>query len=156
MESPLGGQMNPEKRIKLDCNVSKEEINNTKEKEEEKEENDKQTTQQKDETGEKDNNVENKSLDDSKIGASESIPSTTSTNQKESVLKKRCNECRIKLNPALREIGRCKCGKVFCQLHRLPEQHICEFDHKEEGRREARQKMVNPEKQMGNNMERLQ
>lgn len=33
-------------------------------------------------------------------------------------------------------------GYVFCQLHRLPEQHECEFDHKESGRKEAREKMV--------------
>lgn len=24
----------------------------------------------------------------------------------------------------------CKCSKVFCSIHRLPEQHECSFDHK--------------------------
>lgn len=27
----------------------------------------------------------------------------------------------------------CKCGKRFCLLHRLPEDHNCEFDHKKFG-----------------------
>ncbi|KAK3714398.1 hypothetical protein QZH41_020643 [Actinostola sp. cb2023] len=56
--------------------------------------------------------------------------------------KKRCWKCKAKLELAQRELGICKCGYVFCQLHRLPEQHECIFDHKESGRKEARQKMV--------------
>ena len=28
----------------------------------------------------------------------------------------------------------CKCGKSLCTLHRLPEDHACEFDHKAIGR----------------------
>tara|TARA_B110000305_G_scaffold239932_2_gene309054 strand:+ start:292 stop:504 length:213 start_codon:yes stop_codon:yes gene_type:complete len=25
----------------------------------------------------------------------------------------------------------CKCNKKFCKLHKLPEQHNCEYDYKE-------------------------
>jgi len=25
----------------------------------------------------------------------------------------------------------CKCKKTFCKYHKLPEQHICEYDYKE-------------------------
>ena len=44
---------------------------------------------------------------------------------------------------------------VFCQLHRLPEQHNCIYDHKEKGRQEAREKMVSPKKHMGTSLKRI-
>ena len=45
---------------------------------------------------------------------------------------------------------------VFCQLHRLPEQHNCVFDHKESGRQEARKKMVSPgPKKVGRSFQRI-
>ena len=25
----------------------------------------------------------------------------------------------------------CKCEKIFCKMHRLPEQHLCQYDYKE-------------------------
>lgn len=56
--------------------------------------------------------------------------------------KKRCWSCKIKLELAQRELGGCKCGYVFCAMHRLPEQHSCIYDHKEGGRNEALKSMV--------------
>lgn len=44
---------------------------------------------------------------------------------------------------------------VFCSLHRLPELHNCDFDHKEDGRREAREKMVKPTRHLGTSFQRL-
>lgn len=69
--------------------------------------------------------------------------------------KKRCGVCKSKLELAQRAIGRCKCDNVFCSLHRLPEQHSCQFDHKEDGRREARDKMVKPTRHLGTSFKRL-
>jgi hypothetical protein len=69
--------------------------------------------------------------------------------------KKRCFKCNIKLELAIREIGRCRCDYVFCQLHRLPEQHDCIYDHKEKGRQEAREKMVSPKKHVGTSLKRI-
>ena len=46
-------------------------------------------------------------------------------------------------------------GRVFCSLHRLPELHGCDFDHKEDGRREAREKMVKPVRHLGTSFRRL-
>ena len=40
-------------------------------------------------------------------------------------------------------------------MHRLPEQHGCDFDHKEEGRREAREKIVKPTRHLGTSFQRL-
>lgn len=69
--------------------------------------------------------------------------------------KKRCFVCNCKLELAIREIGRCRCDYVFCQLHRLPEQHNCIFDHKEKGRQDARDKMVSPKKHIGTSLKRI-
>jgi predicted nucleic acid binding AN1-type Zn finger protein len=41
--------------------------------------------------------------------------------------RKRCFECRKKVGLAALE---CKCGFVFCSLHRFPDQHTCDFDFK--------------------------
>jgi hypothetical protein len=56
--------------------------------------------------------------------------------------RKRCWTCKSKLELAQRALGECKCGYVFCFLHRLPEQHHCVYDHKEGGRQEAMKSMV--------------
>lgn len=69
--------------------------------------------------------------------------------------KRKCYKCRCKLDLAASELGRCKCDFIFCELHRLPEQHDCSYDHKGLGRKEARQKMVSPKKQVGTSLKRL-
>lgn len=69
--------------------------------------------------------------------------------------KRRCFSCKARLELAFMEIGRCKCGYTFCELHRLPEQHACTYDHKESGRQEARDKMVSPKKHVGTSLRRL-
>jgi len=46
-------------------------------------------------------------------------------------------------------------GYTFCELHRLPEQHTCTYNHKENGRQEAREKMVSPKKHVGTSLRRL-
>lgn len=63
--------------------------------------------------------------------------------------KKRCFICSCKLELAQRTIGRCRCDRIFCALHRLPELHDCDFNHKEDGRREAREKMIKPTRHLG-------
>ncbi|KAL8611011.1 zinc finger domain-containing protein [Nucella lapillus] len=85
-------------------------------------------------------------LNEVKIFEAESAPSPVPVKQKN---KKRCFKCSCKLELAQREIGRCRCDRVFCSLHRLPELHGCDFDHKEDGRREARDKMVKPTRHLG-------
>jgi hypothetical protein len=45
-----------------------------------------------------------------------------------------CNfpNCERKLKLSDKIIGLCKCGKIFCLLHRLGETHKCEYNHKSE------------------------
>ncbi|XP_052275924.1 AN1-type zinc finger protein 3 homolog isoform X2 [Dreissena polymorpha] len=69
--------------------------------------------------------------------------------------KRRCNVCRCKLELAQRAIGKCRCENVFCSLHRLPELHNCDFDHKEDGRQQAREKMIKPTRHLGTSFKRL-
>lgn len=70
--------------------------------------------------------------------------------------RKRCWTCNAKLELAQRELGNCRCSYTFCQLHRLPEQHNCAFDHKESGRKEARKKMISPgPKKVGRSFQRI-
>ncbi|WAR19309.1 ZFAN3-like protein [Mya arenaria] len=69
--------------------------------------------------------------------------------------KRRCNVCRCKLELAQRAIGKCRCDNVFCSLHRLPELHKCQFDHKEDGRQQAREKMVKPTRHLGTSFKRM-
>ncbi|XP_067420858.1 AN1-type zinc finger protein 3 isoform X1 [Emydura macquarii macquarii] len=56
--------------------------------------------------------------------------------------RRRCFQCQTKLELVQQELGSCRCGYVFCMLHRLPEQHDCTFDHMGRGREEAIMKMV--------------
>uniref|UniRef100_A0A8C1AMG5 Zinc finger, AN1-type domain 3 n=1 Tax=Cyprinus carpio carpio TaxID=630221 RepID=A0A8C1AMG5_CYPCA len=56
--------------------------------------------------------------------------------------RRRCHRCQTKLELVQQELGSCRCGYVFCMLHRLPEQHDCMFDHLGRGREEAVLKMV--------------
>ena len=39
---------------------------------------------------------------------------------------KRCAVCGTKLGYISWD---CRCNKIFCSLHRYPEEHACSFDH---------------------------
>lgn len=45
--------------------------------------------------------------------------------------KKRCAICKKKLT--LLDFS-CRCGKFYCSLHRLPEQHNCDVDYEKIGK----------------------
>lgn len=36
----------------------------------------------------------------------------------------------------------CKCGNRYCSIHRLPEEHKCTFNHKEEGLNNLKIKLI--------------
>lgn len=46
--------------------------------------------------------------------------------------KLKCKECNKKLISGMEH--RCRCSKVFCITHRLPEEHKCTFDYKTLGK----------------------
>ncbi|XP_075906497.1 AN1-type zinc finger protein 3 isoform X1 [Nelusetta ayraudi] len=69
--------------------------------------------------------------------------------------RKRCHRCQTKLELVQQELGSCRCGFVFCMLHRLPEQHDCLFDHLGRGRQEAVLKMVKLDRKVGRSCQRI-
>ncbi|XP_041952556.1 AN1-type zinc finger protein 3 homolog [Alosa pseudoharengus] len=69
--------------------------------------------------------------------------------------RRRCHRCHIKLELVQQELGSCRCGYVFCMLHRLPEQHDCMFDHLGRGREEAVLKMVKLDRKVGRSCQRI-
>uniref|UniRef100_A0A3Q3E702 Zinc finger, AN1-type domain 3 n=1 Tax=Hippocampus comes TaxID=109280 RepID=A0A3Q3E702_HIPCM len=82
-------------------------------------------------------------------GAEESSSSSSSSSRK------RCHRCQTKLELVQQELGSCRCGYVFCMLHRLPEQHDCLFDHLGSGRQEAVLKMVKLDRKVGRSCQRI-
>lgn len=46
--------------------------------------------------------------------------------------KTKCGACDRKVSLIEKAIGTCKCSRVFCSLHRLPEQHECSYNFKDE------------------------
>ncbi|XP_048842420.1 AN1-type zinc finger protein 3-like [Brienomyrus brachyistius] len=69
--------------------------------------------------------------------------------------RRRCHCCQSKLELVQQELGLCRCGNVFCMLHRLPEQHDCRFDHLGRGRQEAVLKMVKLDRKVGRSCQRI-
>lgn len=87
----------------------------------------------------------------SSLSASSSL-SRSSSKQRS---RKRCHRCQTKLELVQQELGSCRCGYVFCMLHRLPEQHECLFDHLGRGRQEAVLKMVKLDRKVGRSCQRI-
>ncbi|XP_019900308.1 AN1-type zinc finger protein 3 isoform X2 [Esox lucius] len=87
-------------------------------------------------------------------GSGESSSSSTSSSSKQRS-RRRCHQCQMKLELVQQELGSCRCGYVFCMLHRLPEQHDCLFDHLGRGREEAVLKMVKLERKVGRSCQRI-
>ncbi|XP_041704273.1 AN1-type zinc finger protein 3 isoform X2 [Coregonus clupeaformis] len=85
-------------------------------------------------------------------GSKESSSSHGASKQKS---RRRCHRCQTKLELVQQELGSCRCGYVFCMLHRLPEQHDCLFDHLGRGREEAVLKMVKLDRKVGRSCQRI-
>ncbi|XP_077419997.1 AN1-type zinc finger protein 3-like isoform X2 [Vanacampus margaritifer] len=91
----------------------------------------------------------------SSCSASSSSPSASSRGGPKQRSRKRCHRCQTKLELVQQELGSCRCGYVFCMLHRLPEQHDCLFDHLGSGRQEAVLKMVKLDRKVGRSCQRI-
>ncbi|KAI9297627.1 hypothetical protein K502DRAFT_287725 [Neoconidiobolus thromboides FSU 785] len=46
------------------------------------------------------------------------------------IVKNKCYLCRSKLSPLKQVTNKCKCNYIFCDNHRLPENHDCSVDFK--------------------------
>lgn len=59
----------------------------------------------------------------------ESTPKSSTTPKKQK--KKKCPVCKKKLGLTGFE---CRCGKIFCALHRYSDKHECSFDYEKQGK----------------------
>ncbi|XP_026189585.1 AN1-type zinc finger protein 3-like isoform X2 [Mastacembelus armatus] len=94
----------------------------------------------------------------SSSSSSSSLSATSSSSSRSGCKqrsRKRCHRCQTKLELVQQELGSCRCGYVFCMLHRLPEQHECLFDHLGRGRQEAVLKMVKLDRKVGRSCQRI-
>ncbi|XP_039275467.1 AN1-type zinc finger protein 4 [Nilaparvata lugens] len=57
----------------------------------------------------------------------------TRVKKKKKEAKARCTVCRKRLT--IISTYTCRCGNIFCSIHRYSEAHDCDYDYKEEGRR---------------------
>ncbi|XP_047413693.1 AN1-type zinc finger protein 3 isoform X3 [Sciurus carolinensis] len=85
----------------------------------------------------------------------ESTERSEETSRSKQKSRRRCFQCQTKLELVQQELGSCRCGYVFCMLHRLPEQHDCTFDHMGRGREEAIMKMVKLDRKVGRSCQRI-
>uniref|UniRef100_A0A8C5NY96 AN1-type zinc finger protein 3 n=1 Tax=Jaculus jaculus TaxID=51337 RepID=A0A8C5NY96_JACJA len=85
----------------------------------------------------------------------ESAERSEETSRSKQKSRRRCFQCQTKLELVQQELGSCRCGFVFCMLHRLPEQHDCTFDHMGRGREEAIMKMVKLDRKVGRSCQRI-
>lgn len=46
----------------------------------------------------------------------------------------------------------CKCKKIFCKIHKYPENHNCEYDYKESFKK---QKLIDDMKCVSNKLEKI-
>ncbi|TKS69899.1 Zinc finger protein 3 [Collichthys lucidus] len=97
---------------------------------------------------------EESSSSSSSLSASSPSSSSSRSGSKQRS-RKRCHRCQTKLELVQQELGSCRCGYVFCMLHRLPEQHECLFDHLGRGRQEAVLKMVKLDRKVGRSCQRI-
>ncbi|XP_029937268.1 AN1-type zinc finger protein 3-like isoform X1 [Myripristis murdjan] len=87
--------------------------------------------------------------------SSSSLSSSSTRSGSKQRSRRRCHRCQTKLELVQQELGSCRCGYVFCMLHRLPEQHDCLFDHLGRGRQEAVLKMVKLDRKVGRSCQRI-
>ncbi|ESN93789.1 hypothetical protein HELRODRAFT_180659 [Helobdella robusta] len=64
---------------------------------------------------------------------SEAVGSETSARKSNETKRNKCNICKKKVG--LTGFG-CRCGGLFCGLHRYSDTHACTFDYKEQGQKE--------------------
>ncbi|OMH82152.1 AN1-type zinc finger protein-like protein [Zancudomyces culisetae] len=70
------------------------------------------------------------------VQASKTIPAPA----KATVSKGRCGVCRLKIPLVKQATNKCRCDKVFCDVHKFPDQHQCTFDFLKRDRKELEKK----------------
>lgn len=59
--------------------------------------------------------------------------------------KLKCNICKKKISIIEEIMAKCKCNNYYCTLHRLPENHNCEFDYIANNKSILEKKLIKPD-----------
>ncbi|KAJ2810013.1 hypothetical protein FBU31_008082, partial [Coemansia sp. 'formosensis'] len=62
-------------------------------------------------------------------GLSASVSGASTPTKRTQANKGRCFSCRARVPLVKQTTNKCRCDFVFCDTHRFPDQHDCEFDH---------------------------
>ena len=54
-----------------------------------------------------------------------------------------CSKCEKKLN-LIEAATKCKCGKLFCRLHKFQKEHTCSYDYRAEKQDELKRALLVP------------
>ncbi|KAI7894708.1 uncharacterized protein EV154DRAFT_536481 [Mucor mucedo] len=68
-------------------------------------------------------------VEEVKVEEKEEEPPLTTTTTIVQKNKGRCFSCRVKIPLAKQLTNKCRCEYVFCDTHRYPDKHDCNFDH---------------------------
>ncbi|PVU96915.1 hypothetical protein BB559_002209 [Furculomyces boomerangus] len=83
-------------------------------------------------------------------------PPTTPPKKQQSN-KGRCFVCKGRVPLVKQTINKCRCDKVFCDTHKFPDQHSCEFDFVQRDRKELEKKnpKINEQPRGGRSFNRM-
>ncbi|KAJ2909496.1 hypothetical protein GGI21_001824 [Coemansia aciculifera] len=63
------------------------------------------------------------------VTLSTSVSGASTPTKRTQANKGRCFSCRARVPLVKQTTNKCRCDYVFCDTHRFPDQHDCEFDH---------------------------
>ncbi|ORX68586.1 hypothetical protein DL89DRAFT_207263, partial [Linderina pennispora] len=71
--------------------------------------------------------------------------------------KGRCFKCRSRVPLVKQTTNKCRCEHIFCDTHRFPDQHACEFDFMSRDRKdlEKRNPKINDHPKGGRSFTRI-
>lgn len=50
--------------------------------------------------------------------------------------------CNKKITMIMKTTNQCQCQKTFCNIHRLPDDHLCDFNHKQLAREKLNRDLI--------------
>lgn len=91
----------------------------------------------------------------SNVSSTDSSSLSSSRKQVQKLQKKVCDVCQKKIRPFLEEMNRCKCQKVYCNLHIHRGDHGCLFDYLKENQKQLEKKDSKPLHKAHSDKERM-
>ncbi|KAJ2056567.1 hypothetical protein GGH13_007526 [Coemansia sp. S155-1] len=88
---------------------------------------------------------------------STSVSGSSTPTKRTQANKGRCFSCRARVPLVKQTTNKCRCDYVFCDTHRFPDQHDCEFDHMARDRLDLEKKnpRINVHRKAGRSFTRI-